>query len=228
MKKSELWTPTQRELKLYDELVRKSNQVRRVLLKSRKNQEKETPVGRLPALVVPTKKKLSNKINWTRFRKEMGKRAWRRKLKEFKAMFGEGMKSYLKETYKKGYLMLWEEHIGERPEGKFGRYSQEQIALAGDKIGRFMEMYNKILVMSPISFYHMAQRGFLVDFQFIYDDLGGKELGFIDQQIENISIYWKTFGKTGYKDDKSIADLANIYNQRTFTRVAYKEAERIK
>lgn len=227
MKKSDLWSPTQRELRLYDELVKKSNQVRRVLKKSRNNQEKETPVGRLPALVVPTQKKSSNRVNWRRIRREMSRQEWRRKLKEFKLMFGEGMKSYLRETYKKGYLLLWQEHIGELPEGKFGRYSEEQMAEAGDKMAKFMEMYNRINGMSPIAFYHMAQKGFLVDFQFIYDDLGGKEFGFIDQQIENISLYWKTFGRSGYKDDKSIADLSKVYRYRTFKTVATKEAERL-
>lgn len=228
MARAKEWKPTQRQMSEYDRLARIANKVRSTLLKVRKTQEQETPTGRLPALVVPKKHKLSNQINWRRIRKELGRQGFLKELKESRKLFGQGLRSYLRETFKRGYLMLWREHIGLDPEDRFGRYSPLQMREVDYKTGRFMQIYNRMLGMSPEIFYHMSKSGYLVDFKYIYAELVGKgdvEWSALDEQLSNINDYMRRFGLTGWTKDPNMRQLqiADVYIQRTFTRVAHQE-----
>ena len=183
--------PSQRTIDIYNELVSKQNKVRRALRKMHLHAEEVTPVGRLPALVIP---KSAKKINKNTFA-DMGSYAlkkWWAKYKVAKTLFSEGIKSYLKETVFKGYKELWSgvNGIGEEPKGKFGRYSQEQILYSDNS--RAMEVYNALFTHGVDFFMALLYTGKVTEFKYIYDDLMGKveKNSYLEQQVDKIRRYF--------------------------------------
>lgn len=189
--------PSKHSIDLYNQLVENQNKVRKQLRKIHKHAEETLGAGRLPALVIP---KSAHKIRSNHFSgltpEELRRRlkAYWGKYQDLKRLFANGMDSYLKETVFNGYKELWsgENGIGELPEGKFGRYSKEQIAFADEKTASVMKLYNQLFTRGVDFFMALLYTNKILDFKVIYDELhniGGRGYSYIEQQSDFLKVY---------------------------------------
>ena len=183
--------PSQHSIDLYNQLVERQNQIRKTLTRIHKRAEETFGAGRLPALVIPKK---ARKILMYQMRNTMAiKRFWA-SYSEAKALFGRGLRGYLARTVKDGYMELWRDQIlfnsGESPEGVASRFTREQIE--NSYMGDFMEVYNKLVSLSPEAFLTMLYTGKIIQFKYIYEDIvlgtGSKENSWLQQQKELLSL----------------------------------------
>lgn len=223
--------PSQRSIDLYNQLIAQQNKVRKTLTRIHKHAEETSGSGRLPALVIPRR---SRKISRDYFEglskaelKARIRRFWS-KYKEAKNLFGKGLRSYLGRTVKDGYMDLWRDQIlfisGEEPQGYFGKYSKEQIE--NSFMGDFMEVYNRLISLSPEVFLAMLYHGDIIQFKYIYAEMtgmGNREYSWIDQQVDNLDKY-RTFANKrellNFMGEKDI-----MYNH---TRKTMSKAEKMK
>lgn len=169
--------PSQKSIDLYNRLVAQQNKTRKTLRRIHKQAEETLGAGRLPALVIP---KSAHKIKRNYFEGLSSEqlharlRAWYSRLHEMQTLFAKGAKSYLAKTIKEGYLDLWldqiEAHTGERPEGFNGHiFTREQIEKS--EFGDFMQTYNRLFRLSPLSFLAMLYTGRMIAFKYIYREM---------------------------------------------------------
>ena len=193
------WTPSQKQLSLYDELLKRQNITRKRLLKRRRIAEEEgSSFGRpLPDLVIPVKARRHRNLSSYKFNSY---EEYRQKIKALQQLYGgkgDPLLRYYKETYKKNILTLirgWVEDIlgfKYAPDGYFGRYSDEQIQIANQMAndgGRFLELYNKMIGLSTGEFMTMYDSGFFPKMKYIYEEMkgiGGVEFSYVDEFLES-------------------------------------------
>ena len=189
--------PSQRSIDLYNQLVESQNQIRKTLTRIHRQAEEAFGAGRLPSLVIPKK---ARKIRMSDFQ-GMNKIKLQQRLKMFwaryresKRLFSQGLRSYIARTVKDGYMELWRDQIlfnsGESPEGKFSKFTQEQIE--NSYMGEFMDVYNKLISLPAEAFLAMLYKGKIIQFKYIYEDMilgtGGKENSWLQQQKELLSL----------------------------------------
>ena len=173
--------PSQHTVDLYNQLVAQQNRVRKQLLRIHKRAEETIPTGRLPALIIPKKARRISMRDFDVDKMSLKRKlqAFWRKYKEAKAFFGQGIKSYLSETLKKGYMDLWRtrmrEDMGLIPEyyEGYGRFSALQLKEMTEDERRIAELYNYLVMLSPEVFLALLYRGKLLQFQFIYEEMKG-------------------------------------------------------
>lgn len=178
--------PSQHTIDLYNQLVAQQNKVRKQLLRIHKKAEETIPTGRLPALIIPKK---ARRISARDF--DVDKMSLKRKLQAFwnrykqaKEFFGQGIKSYLSQTVKYGYIGLWLERMnvemGLIPEGNqherkdgviSGYFTPQQLKEMNEDQRRIAEIYNFLYRLSPEVFLALLYRGRLLQFQFIYEEM---------------------------------------------------------
>ena len=164
---AKLRRPSQRTIDIYNQLVAKQNQVRKTLIKMHKQAEETLTAGRLPALVIPKRARKYRNM----FSAGLSKTELKRRLKAFwdkyrtaKELFSGGVSSYLKQMVFKGYKDLWIEQLGEAPEGKFGRYTPDQIRLS--RMGRAMEVYNMLFTHGSDLFLSLLYTDRVTEFKY--------------------------------------------------------------
>lgn len=192
--------PSQHTVDLYNQLVAQQNRVRKQLLRIHKRAEETIPTGRLPALIIPKKARRISMRDFDVDKMSLKRKlqAFWRKYKEAKAFFGQGIKSYLSETLKKGYMDLWRtrmrEDMGLIPEyyEGYGRFSALQLKEMTEDERRIAELYNYLVMLSPEVFLALLYRGKLLQFQFIYEEMKGikdREYSWLSQQEDLLEPY---------------------------------------
>ena len=190
--------PSERTINLYNRLVANQNKVRKTLIRLHKNAEETSGAGRLPALVIPkSARRIKNNYFQVLSKDELKRRlkAFYNKLRQAKANFASGMKSYLARTLKDGYIELWKDQInqffGESPEGAFGKFSKEQIE--NSEGGLYMQVFNMLQQMSSAMLLALLYAGKIIQFKWIYQDmqagLGGTKDSWTEQQLRILSPY---------------------------------------
>lgn len=236
------WTPSLKQLSLYDELLKRQNITRKRLLKRRRIAEQEgSSFGRpLPDLVLPMK--VRRHRNVMRYANQFNSyEEYRAKIRALQQLYGgkgDPLLRYYKETYKKNILALVKGWVTDvlgyniAPQGYFGKYSDEQIQdsnqVANDG-GRFLELYNKFIGMSTGEFMAMYDSGFIPKMKYIYEEMkgvGGVEFSYVDEFLES----FKDFRRQALNQSnilvKSYAER-NGYKQETYEKYL-KLAERKK
>ena len=220
--------PSEHTIDLYNQLVEQQNKVRKKLYRVHKHAEETLGAGRLPSLVVP---KSARKIRKNYF--EVDRASLQRRSKAFwnaynekKELFGQGLRSYLARTVKNGYMDLWRDQIlfmsGESPEGVASRFTREQIDTSF--MGEFMEVYNKLVSLSPEVFLAMLYSGRIIQFKFIYSEMigqGNKEYSWLDQQLDLLKETSKMKEQMRILDE--MKDETGKHQQKTI-----KKAEKLK
>ena len=189
--------PSQKSIDIYNQLVEKQNEVRKILTRIHKKHEEASGAGRLPALVIP---KRAKKIKPSHFY-ERDKTLLKARIKAFwrsygqaKELFGKGLTSYLSRTVKDGYMELWRDQIlfmsGESPQGVANQFTREQME--NSYLGEFMHTYNRLNRLSPEEFLAMLYRGEIIQFKYIYAEMigqGNKEYSWLDQQNDALNVF---------------------------------------
>lgn len=190
--------PSQRSIDLYNQLVKRQNEVRKALRKIHKHAEETLGAGRLPALVIP---KSAKRIRRNYF-EGISKAELTRRLRMFwnsykqaRELFSgkDPLRKYLGRTVFDGYRQLWVDLIGTDPEGSTGHYTQEQIINAGDA-GQFMEVFNKLFSRGQeMYFLALLYTKQVIEFKWIYQEYitGGVnyEYGYLSQQRDILARY---------------------------------------
>ena len=200
------WSPSLKQLDLYDELLREQNKVRREILRRRVKLERELKGRRLPDLVVPKHAKIKKLKNY-RFKSF---KEYQSKVRELKRLYGHGILSFYKSSYKDNVLEVYRNMIkgalesegiyynNYEPETLGGYYSKEQIESAGD-IGKYMRLYNQLRSMPVEKFVDMYERGYIVPLRYIYQEMisgtKSQSVSFLEEQKEEIRIYNSIYGK---------------------------------
>lgn len=171
------WKPSQKELSVYEQLLKKYNKMRQQVIKAHRALEEHTPSGRMPSLVVPERHRKMT----LRQIQIGGRRLFKLKLRQLKTNIRGGLGAFFK-RYKDGYLELYRDLIGETPElnpfhssAKGFLYSEEQIKLAHinePELAKFMRTYNDIVRLNPAVFTLLIKSGKIPSFQRLYDELG--------------------------------------------------------
>lgn len=195
------WTPTQRQLTIYDELLRRQNITRKRLLKQRRIAEEGGGRASLPDLIIPKKARRYRDFSRYHFDSYEDYRKMLSRLKEF----SDFERSWSREHYQKRYAETILEFIAfyisqENPriqvydrddpnkrlilhgEGARGRFTEEQLNDPDfAKYRDYLEFYNKIVYMPIDLFMTMYQSGIVPQLKLLYDEIGGKELGMLDR-----------------------------------------------
>ena len=189
--------PSQKSIDIYNQLVEKQNQVRKILTRIHKKHEEASGAGRLPALIIPKKAKKIKPSHFYERDKTLLKariRAFWRSYNVAKALFGRGLTSYLARTVKDGYMELWRDQIlfmsGESPQGVANKFTREQMEKS--YLGEFMHTYNRLMQLSPEEFLTMLYKGEIIQFKHIYAEMtgiGNKEYSWLDQQNDALNIF---------------------------------------
>ena len=198
---SKKWTPSLKQLSLYDELLKRQNLTRKRLLKRRrKAEEKGSSFGRpLPDLVLPMKARRYRDI--TRYAPRFDSyEDYRNKIRALQNLYGgKGSPElqWYRENYRKNILGIikgWiqdELNFNYKPEGYFGKYSEEQIQMANQVAndgGRFLDLYNKMISLSMGEFMTMYDSGFFPKLKYIYEEMkgiGGIEFSYVDEFLDS-------------------------------------------
>lgn len=201
------WTPSQKQLQLYDELLKRQNITRKRLLRRRRIIEEEGSFGRpLPDLIIPMKAKRHRNIS--RYASYFDSyEDYRNKIRALQQLYGKGKEdptfSFYRSTYRNEILGLIKGWIGdylnfaEKPKGFFGKYSEEQIQFVnqiGEDAGKFLELYNKMISLSLGEFMSMYDRGFIPRLKYIYDEIrnvSSIEFSYVDEFLDSYSDFRK-------------------------------------
>lgn len=190
------WTPSQKQLSLYDELLKRQNITRKRLLRRRRIAEEEGSAGRpLPDLVIPMKAKRYR--DFSRYSKRFDSyEDYRNKIRALQTLYGgKGSPElqFYKESYKRNILNTirdWIEteiNFNQKPAGNFGKYSEEQIYLANkvaEEGGKFLELYNKMIGLSIGEFMTMYDSGFFPKLKYVYQEMksvGSVSFSYVDE-----------------------------------------------
>ena len=200
------WTPSEKQLKLYDELLKRQNMTRKRLLRRRRITEEEGSAGRpLPDLVIPMKARRYRDMSRYSPRFDSYK-DYRNKIRALQLLYGgKGSPElqFYKENYRKNILNLikgWidsEINFKQKPDGYFGRYSEEQIMIANQSAedgGKFLELYNKMISLSIGEFMAMYDLGYFPKLQYIYDEMksvGSISFSYVDEFLDSYSDFRK-------------------------------------
>lgn len=198
------WTPSQKQLQLYDELLKRQNITRKRLLRRRRVIEERGGFGRpLPDLVIPMKAKRHRDVQ--RYANYFDSYAdYRNKMRALQMLYG-GKGSPELAFYKSSYKHNILEHIkgwigdylnfSEKPDGYFGKYSEEQIYKANqiaEDGGKFLELYNKMVGLSTSEFMVMYDSGMIPKLKYIYDEMrnvGEISFSFVDEFLDSYRDY---------------------------------------
>lgn len=170
------WLPTQSQYSEYVNILKKYNKLRKQIIKAHRNLESYTPTGRMPSLVVPERHRRMSvaQIRMT------GRRLFNLKLRALKRTVKEGLDGFYKQ-YKNSYLELYKSLIGLDPdytpfgEGKNFKYSQDlidRVSYSDENLSKLMEVYNRIVNLSPVVFALLVKTGKMPVFQKLYDEVG--------------------------------------------------------
>lgn len=196
------WTPSLKQLSLYDELLKRQNQTRKRLLKRRRIAETEgSSFGRpLPDLVLPMKVRRFRDVS--RYSKRFDSyKDYQEKMRALRSLFGskgDPTFNYFKATYRANILKLLRSWIEEKlnfrlPPEAHGRYSKEQIELAnyiGEDAGKYLEFYNKLINLETSEFQTMYDTGLIPRMRYIYNEMEGVgQFSVIDEFIQNVKDY---------------------------------------
>lgn len=165
------WQPTGKQLRTYDEILKKYNKMRNQIVKSHRALEEHIGAGRMPALVVPERHR---KMTISQIRIS-GRRLFALKIKQLKRVVHGGLQKFYSD-YKKSYLELYREYIiQEDPEGYQGRFfSDLQIKEEKDpQMRQFMHDYNSIVNMNGTVFALLVKTGRVPEFRRLYDQFQG-------------------------------------------------------
>lgn len=242
------WIPSQKQLSIYDELLKRQNQVRKLILKRRRADEEEGLGRPLPDLIIPMKAKRSR--SKTYFFDSYAD--YRRKMKDLQRLYGgkgSPLIQYYKEAYKRNILSIVKDWIDvylnftEKPQGYFGKYSDEQIYIANqisDDGGRYLDLYNKFISLRTEEFITMYNSGMIPKLKFIYDEMkgtttedlkNGTRFEQIDEFINNYKEYKRQVREqTRNVMIKSVEDTPNFiesYSERIKNRSDKRRAEMI-
>lgn len=195
------WSPSLEQLESYVTLLRERNKVRRQILRKRAKVEKLKAKGvTVPDLVVPKYVRVRQNIRTYRFK---GWKDYQTKMRELRRVYGKGIETYYKETYKKNILSAYRDMITTavqengyesdfgKPQGRGGYYSREQIEQAGE-LGDYMELYNRFVAMNPSKFQDMYENGYITPLKYMYVEMiSGKQnsISFLDEQTSMFDIY---------------------------------------
>lgn len=200
------WTPSIKQLELYEELLKEQNKVRREILRRRVKQERNKSRGvTLPDIVVPKHIRVKKNIKLYRFKSFQD---YQSKVRELKRFYGKGIISYYKEGVKKNFLKDFvnviqgaSENMGAydiKPEGRGGYFSQEQIVNAPSDIQDAMKLYNRYNALSPEKFAEMYENGFIAYLKYIYREMvqgtSNQQISFISESNEMINLYKERVG----------------------------------
>lgn len=219
------WTPSQKQLQLYDELLKRQNITRKRLLRRRRIIEERGGSGRpLPDLVLPMKAKRSRDISryanyfdsYEDYRNKM------RALRELYGGKGSPELGFYRSAYKRNildHIKGWIEdylNFSEKPKGYFGKYSEEQILIANqiaDDGGKFLELYNKMISLSTAEFMAMYDTGMIPKLKYIYDEIrnvGSISFSYVDEFLDSYSDF-----KRQVRDQKNLI-VKGVESRRNF------------
>lgn len=195
------WSPSLNQLSAYDELLKRQNQTRKVLLKRRRLYEEEGVGRSLPDLVLPMKARRFGDVSRYRFDSFQDYREKMRALTELYGGSGSPVLQYYKKAYKRNILNIvrdWiDAYIGlpDKPEGKFGKYSEDQIDLANriaNDGGKYLDLYNKLISLRTTEFMDMYDSGMIPPLKIIYDEMKDNiNLSKVDEFLDMFSQYRK-------------------------------------
>ena len=165
------WTPKQ--ISAYEEMLKRYKKLRQQVIKVHKHFEEVTPTGRLPSLVVPKKiRKMSQ-----RQMRMSGRKMYQMRMRELRKYVGKDIFGQYMKDYKRTYMELWRSYlIKEDPEGRFGRFTEEQIKLASinePETARLMELYNSTNQLSAEQFFLALKSGKIPSFAKLYNEAVG-------------------------------------------------------
>lgn len=180
------WNPTEKQLSVYEETLKKYNKLRKQIIKAHHSLEKITPSGRMPSLVVPERQR---KMSLRQIRLS-GRQVFNLKIRQLKKVVHGGLQAFYSD-YKKSYLELYRNYIiQDLPEGYQGRfYSEFQIKEADPEMAQFMHDYNSLVNMNGVVFAFLVKSGRLPEFRYLYA-----------QFVQDFS----TYDNYGYKFHKAI------------------------
>lgn len=194
------WTPSDKQLDVYVELLKSANKVRREILRRRKKQERNKSRNvTLPDIVVPKHIRIKQNVRSYRFKSF---KDYQTKVREFKRIYGRGLDSFYK-VHKKEFqsnLLLAIQGASEnmgvydlQPEGKGGYFSKEQIENADENIGGVMKLYNRINALPPERFADMYENGFMPYIRYLYREMiqgtSGTNISFVEEANEMFKLY---------------------------------------
>lgn len=207
------WTPSQKQLQLYDELLKRQNITRKRLLRRRRIAEEEGSSGRpLPDLVIPQRARRSRNIY--RYANLFDSYAdYRNKMKELSRLYGgkgSPLKAWYKETYRNNILSMIEDWIKNKigfteppadpyREGQKNNYyySDIQIKDVGDKDGRILELYNYLKSLNINMFMALYDLHSFPSLHIIYDDITSRgQFAEIDSFIDGFTSIKREVVKT--------------------------------
>ena len=124
----------------------------------------------LPASIIPREHKKQRFHSQTEYLREL------RSLKNYRI----SPDSYYKVRYKRKIMELWREKIsdvseqinnkGLKPDGKFGKFSSEQIE-NNKELASYMRTYNDMQSMTTEAFKNAYFSGFIIPFRYMYGEL---------------------------------------------------------
>lgn len=226
------WTPSQKQLSIYDELLKRQNQARKAILRRRRIIEEEGMGRTLPDLIIP--KKVRRYRDMTRYRFDSYK-DYREKMRALQNLFGgKGSPDlqYYRMSYKQNIISVIRDWIDkylnfqEKPKSKFGKYSEEQIYKANqiaEDGGKFLDLYNKYQSMSIAEFMAMYDTGHIPTLKIIYDEIRGvgdtmspSYFSKVNEFIDNFSDW-----RRQSREDKNI--MVKLFKDRPDIISSYKE-----
>lgn len=178
------WKPSQKQLSIYDELLKRQNEVRKQVLRRRKIIEGEGTGRTLPDLIVPMKARRSRDLNYSFNSYE----DFRKKLKALKDLYGmndDATEHFYREKYKNNILGILKDWLGVNPTGKFGKYEEGDM-LNNPELERYMLVYNDLVSLDIGTLMAMYDSGMIPSLRYIYQDMQGKtSFSEIDYFISN-------------------------------------------
>ena len=236
------WIPSQKQLSLYDELLRRQNITRKRLLKIRRITESEASSygGGLPDLVIP--KKARRYRDLTRYRFD-SYREYRLAMAKLKAEFSDFELSFGKQHYFTNYKNVLLSMISEildrenipyredaqtgkiKPE-RLGRFSKEEIESYTDKhpeLARYFELFNKVSNMYVPKFLTMYFSGDIPVLKYVYLEMEGTLSRY--NQIDEFYFKFKDFNRDVIQGNVMKTNLLDFISSRK--RITSKEAQTV-
>lgn len=231
------WKPSQKALSRYDELVKQTNKLRRQILSRRRKAEQETPVGRLPALILPEKATPSSRLDWRTIKNKI----FYDKMRQMSKVVTGGIEGWYKRRYKRNILEAWRnaldsiayEKYGKSPlifdvngnikvDSPTGLFTKEMLAQYPE-LEKYFKTYNKLRNMPIGEFMYMYDNGYMPAFKYIYNEMQGSFMGnYLDEMLDSID----RFRKFVPKDYVSLKPLSKIKYNRKETSI--QKARRVK
>lgn len=232
------WTPSLKQLSAYDELLKRQNIARKRILRRRKIAEEQGGGRPLPDLVIPMKARRHRDV--TKYKFDSYKE-YREKMKLLSDLYGgKGSpdQQVYKNEYKRNILSIIKDWIDkylafpEKPNGRFGKYSEEQIYRANQVAedgGKFLILYNDLISLSIGEFMAMYDTGYIPTLKVIYEEIQSSNVNLskVDEFIDSFSD-WRRQVREGNRITTAFDDRKKkitLYSKSIKNRSEEKESE---